>query len=52
MAQESKLKFRYYCHGCTKAVTYSNEPFEKITITCPHCGKEQVTSLENWLPNE
>lgn len=52
MVEENKKKFRYYCHGCTKPAAYTDYPYEKVMITCPHCGKVQEAELKNWLPNK
>lgn len=45
-----KNKFRYYCHGCTKTAAVSPTPYTGSIIVCPHCGKEQTATSENWLP--
>lgn len=42
-------KFRYFCHGCTKAVYYSESPEPGKSVTCPHCGKVQTTVSENYI---
>lgn len=43
------MKYRYYCHGCTNTVYQSAKVDPGIVVTCPHCGKMQVTVAENFI---
>lgn len=47
-AAKPVLAFRYVCHGCTKPAVYAVEPHTG-SVTCPHCGTNQVCALENWI---
>lgn len=48
--QENKpKKFRYACHGCTKNAGFFDAPGLNLIVICPHCGKEQLTKLENFV---
>lgn len=41
---------RLYCHGCTRPAAFAPRPHQGQKVVCPHCGKEQVSELKNWLP--
>lgn len=42
-------KYRYVCHGCTKAAAYARVPIIGNAIVCPHCHKSQSSVEENWV---
>lgn len=46
---DTTAKYRYFCHGCTKPVYYSSKVEVGVSVTCPHCGKTQVTKEENFI---
>ena len=42
-------EYAYYCHACNRPFSKTLTPaeYEEGTVTCPHCGSEEVE--QRWF---